>query len=49
MRLVPTSGVLGIVTKMDRTDPEAARTFLQLALYESMCDQAEAARAEVEP
>lgn len=49
MRLVPTSGVLGIVAKMDRQNPEAARTFLQLALYESMCDQADAARDEVEP
>lgn len=49
MMLVPTNKVLSIVAKMDRQDPSAARTFLQFALYESMCDQAEAARDEVEP
>ena len=49
MRLVPVSKSLAIVAKLDEQDPDAARTFLQLALYESMCDQSDAARAEVEP
>lgn len=49
MILVPTNKVLATVAKLDAQDPVAARTFLQFALYESMCDQAEAARVEVEP
>ncbi len=48
MTLVPTDGVVGIITTLHKQSPAAADTLYRLALYESLADQIDARRPEME-
>ena len=49
MTLVPVTGSLAIIAKLESESPAAARALLMHGLYESLCDQVEAARPWLEP
>ena len=48
MTLVSTDGVVGVITKLHEESPEAAAVLYRLALYESLADQIEEHRPEME-
>lgn len=48
MTLVPTEGVVGVITKLHRESPEAAAVLYRLALFESLADQIDEHRPEME-
>ena len=48
MGLVPTTGILATVTKVARTDPDAAAELVRFGLFESLCDQIDDMRPALE-
>lgn len=49
MTLVPVTGVLETISKLERESPEAARALVVMALHESLCEQVDALRPDLEP
>lgn len=49
MPLVPVTGVLETIAKLERESPEAARALVVMALHDSLCEQVDALRGDLEP